>query len=68
MVLTLSKEALHTPDQYLLHVLKAFENALESQLKYTTGEELERIFVFVSNSDVVESATFKTKTWLKLQD
>jgi len=37
MVPTLSKEALHTPDQCLLQVLKAFENALESQLKYFTG-------------------------------
>jgi len=45
MVRTLSKEALHTPNQRLLQVLKAFENALESQLKYITGDiELETIF------------------------
>jgi len=31
------KEALHIPDQRLLQVLKAFENALESKLKYITG-------------------------------
>jgi len=37
MVRILSKEALHIPDQHLLHVLKAFENALESQLKCITG-------------------------------
>jgi len=30
-------EALCIPDQRLLQVLKAFENALESQLKYNTG-------------------------------
>jgi len=29
MARTLSKEALHIPDQHLLQVLKAFENAQE---------------------------------------
>ena len=38
MVRTLSKEGLHIPDQLLLQVLKAFENVLESQLKYITGK------------------------------
>jgi len=33
----LSKETLHIPDQCLLQVLKVFENAHESQLKYITG-------------------------------
>jgi len=37
VVRTLSKEALHIPDQRLLQVLKAFENAKELQLKYITG-------------------------------
>ena len=37
MVCTLSKEVLHIPDQHLLEVLKAFKDALESQLKYITG-------------------------------
>ena len=37
MVHTLSKEALHIPDQRLLQVLKVFENAQELQLKYITG-------------------------------
>jgi len=40
MVRTLSKEALYIPNQRLLQVLKAFENALESQLKYITGDRL----------------------------
>jgi len=38
MVHTLSKEALHIPNQRLLQVLKTFENALELQLKYITGD------------------------------
>jgi len=38
MVRTLSKEALRIPDQRLLQVLKAFENALELQLKYITDD------------------------------
>jgi len=42
MVRTFSKEEFHIPDQCLLQVLKAFENALESQLI-----ELETIFMFV---------------------
>jgi len=37
MVRALSKEALHIPDQRLLQVLKAFENAQALQLKYITG-------------------------------
>ena len=37
MVRALLKEALHIPDQGLLQVLKAFENAQELQLKYITG-------------------------------
>jgi len=38
MVHTLSKEALHIPNQRLLQVLKTFEIALGSQLKYITGD------------------------------
>jgi len=37
MVCTLSKEALHIPDQHFMQALKAIENALESQLKCITG-------------------------------
>ena len=38
MVRFLSKEALHIPHQRLLQCFKDFENALESQLKYSTGD------------------------------
>jgi len=35
----LSKETLHIPDQRLLQVLKAFENAQELQLNYIIGNK-----------------------------
>jgi len=44
MVRTLSKEALHISNQHLLQVLKAFENELESQLKYITGDRARNNF------------------------
>jgi len=37
MARTLSKEVLHLPDQRLLQVLKAFENAQELHLNCITG-------------------------------
>ena len=44
MVRTLSKEALHIPDKRLLQVLKAFENALELQLKNIIGNRASNNF------------------------